>query len=87
VLGEALAQREDIGLDERPGRLGGLLTPDHIDQPGRRDHPSALQQQRRQQATRLDPAQGDAAAIGLCIQRAQNPEIHDRAFPARRLAR
>jgi hypothetical protein len=82
-LGEPLAQRGDVRLDERGRALRRPLRPDRVDQPVDGDDPARLGQQRREHGTRFRAAQADGAVFGPHLDRAEYPEIHQLALPVR----
>ena len=88
VVPERLPQLRDVDLERVLRRLRRLVAPERVRQAVDRDDVVRVQQQRRQQRARLRPADGHRPAVVIDLQRAQDPELHRRAFvPRFRVAR
>ncbi len=73
---ERLAQARDARLERAGVRLRGLVRPQLLDQPARRDDLVRVEQEQREQAALPLPGHLQGAVSVQHLERPQNPELH-----------
>ena len=72
---EAAAQRRDMALQRRRGRLGRALAPDRVDQAVGGDDAVGVQQQGGEHSARPGSAEPHRSGVHVDLQRAQDPVL------------
>jgi hypothetical protein len=67
-----------VGLQGVGGAVGRLAVPQELEQPVGGDHLVGVHRQRGQQQPRLAAGQVDRVALGHDLERAEDPDLHDR---------
>ncbi len=74
-----LAQLRDVDLDHLGRRLRRGLAPQLVDQRLDGDRAVGVQEQAGQQSARLAAAESERRRVGACLERTQQPEVHERS--------